>query len=151
MAKFHLFLFASFCWFNRPRLNRNVSVQATSLNQHRIQSTKSETRNNFKITNSNVPNLVSNFFHLVLEFVSDKVREILSEKDRKFNGIWKHLIFDRNEERELLLKGTRLISMYSGNSLAVCKGTLSRWTNENLQCGRHPTTKISGGYRPAAE
>ena len=23
------------CWFNRPRLNQNVSVQATSLNQHR--------------------------------------------------------------------------------------------------------------------
>jgi len=50
---------------------------------------KHEIRNSkqFKITNSNVPNLVSNFFHLVLEFVSDKVREILSEKDRKFNGI----------------------------------------------------------------
>jgi len=23
------------CWFNRPRLNQNVSVQATSLNQRR--------------------------------------------------------------------------------------------------------------------
>ena len=23
-----------FCWFNRPRLNQNVSVQAASLNQH---------------------------------------------------------------------------------------------------------------------
>jgi len=34
-AKFHSFLFAFFCWLNRPRLNRNVSVQATSLNQHR--------------------------------------------------------------------------------------------------------------------
>ena len=32
---------------------------------------KSEARNNFKITNSNVQNFVSDFGHLILEFVSD--------------------------------------------------------------------------------
>src|SRR3990167_1867517 len=33
------------CWFNRPRLNQNVSVQATSLNQHetRVKSQSSFT------------------------------------------------------------------------------------------------------------
>ena len=36
-----------------------------------LKTAKSEIRNNLKITNSNVPNLVSNFSHLILEFVSD--------------------------------------------------------------------------------
>ncbi|QII13736.1 hypothetical protein KsCSTR_43570 [Candidatus Kuenenia stuttgartiensis] len=35
------------------------------------QSPKHEIRNDFKITNSNVPNLVFNFFNLILEFLSD--------------------------------------------------------------------------------
>ncbi len=31
------------CWFNRPRLNRNVSVRATSLNQHGLNQRERET------------------------------------------------------------------------------------------------------------
>jgi len=60
---------------NPDPLNRSTerSSELTPKTHDVVRSAKPEIRNNFKITNSkcSTPHLVSNFWHLTLEFVQD--------------------------------------------------------------------------------